>query len=242
MAEDVTYTIPNDGDPFERAAWHSFLAEEFPAYEAFWQRHVVPLTNRPVDIQLKNDGALKAAGRSHEDLAIAQLHYTVLRHLVRAHTIRVAGAVDESALFVGLSTIVGAHDVAFEVLERYTHRGVYDPWLESRPRGQTRGSKAGQDAQAEWKKAHGYPLQHIRDYRNKLVHGRTPPSLLDANGVVLLPAPEAVSRYCDWRTVTAQAATGRLPLGDFMPVGAILDMAWATTIDYLQKEWERRLL
>ena len=77
----MKYTIADHGDDFERAAWVSFLQAEFPSYQSFWQRHVVPLTNRPTNIQLKDDATLKAEGKEPEDVAIAQLHYTVLKSM-----------------------------------------------------------------------------------------------------------------------------------------------------------------
>ena len=118
----------------------------------------------------------------------------------------------------------------------------YDPWLESRQKGSSGGSKAGQDAQTEWERAHGYPLQQIRDYRNKLVHGRTPPALRQPNGPMLLPAMGFVDNYCDWRTVTSPGAPGRIPEGDFEPVPIILDKAWHETVRYLQQAWHQTLL
>ena len=64
----MTYTITHDGDGFEKLAWSSFLAAEFPSYETFWQRHVVPLSNRPSDIQLKDDATLRGDGRELKTL------------------------------------------------------------------------------------------------------------------------------------------------------------------------------
>lgn len=238
----MKYTIAKDGDDFERAAWTSFLQADFPSYETFWQLCVVPLSNRPTNIQLKDDIALTAEGKGDEDLAIGQLHYTVLKHLFRAHQIRSSDTPDDFGLFIGLSALVGAHDVAFEVLQRHTHRGRYDPWLESRPRGAGRRRKSGQDAQSDWKNANGYPLQQIRDYRNKLVHGRTPPGLRTTTGTVLLPAFGLVDKYCDWRTVTAADAPGRIPAGDFEPVSAILEKAWGETVRYFERAWKQTLI
>jgi hypothetical protein len=212
----MTYRIEIDGDDREKRAWGSFLRSEFPAYELFWVKHVVPLTGRPTHIHLKDDVTLKAEGKCAEDLAIAQLHYTTLKHLLGAHDVAQSRALDEFGLFVGLSALTGAQDVAFELLQRYTHRGQYDPWIEARPRGKKAGVKSGQEAQEDWKKANAYPLQHIRDYRNKLLHGRTPPAIL-TGGVISLPAIGAVDKYCDWRTVTDPEAVARIPRGDFEP-------------------------
>ena len=238
----MTYTLATDGDSLEQWATAAFLGTEFPAYQSFWLKHVVPLTNRPANIQLKDDAALATAGKGPEDLAIAQLHYTVLKHLAAAYDIRQAGTPDDRALLFGLSSLVGAHDVAFELLQRFTQSGRYHPWMESRPRGRRGGMKSGQDAQSDWKAANGYPLQRIRDYRNKLVHGRTPPAIGDSTGKRLLPAMGVVEKYCDWRTVTAPGAASRIPPGDFETPSSLLDQAWRETLQYVEENWRRYLL
>ena len=235
----MAYVLAVDGDDREKSSWNRFLASSFPSYEAFWVKHVVPLTNRPVDIHFKEDAALLANGKTPEDIAIAQLHYTILKHLLSAFDIKNVPNPDELALLAGLSSLVGAQDVAFEVLERYTNLGTYDPWLEARPRGGPRNS--GQDAQANWKRSEGFPLQDIRDYRNKLIHGRTPPAILKAGGL-WLPAIAKVNQYCDWRLVTDHLKAANLPVGDFTSCTSILDDSWNRTLDYFETEWQKHLL
>jgi hypothetical protein len=75
----MTYTLAEHGDGFEQAASPAFLKRDFPAYQEYWQRYVVPLTNRPLNVQLQNDASLAAIGKGPEDVAMAQLHYTVFR-------------------------------------------------------------------------------------------------------------------------------------------------------------------
>ncbi|MBI4715686.1 MAG: hypothetical protein HY760_07110, partial [Nitrospirae bacterium] len=210
---EMSYSLAMDGDAREQEAGKLFLQSEFPSYEKFWLKHVVPLTNRPVDIHFKDDTRLAAEGHTPEDIAIAQLHYTVLKHLLSTHSLRqIANPnIDEFVLFVGLSSLCGAQDVAFEVLERYTERGIYDPWLEKRRK---KGPKSGQDAQANWRSNNNYPLQDIRDYRNKLLHGRTPPVIIDQNGM-RLPGVAKVDQYSDWRHVTDPAKAASLRPNDF---------------------------
>src|ERR1700758_622274 len=115
----MPYTLPNDGDEYEKAYYGLFLHGEFSAYEEFWSAFVTPLTNRPNDIQGKTDAELAAIGRPPEDICISQLHYSVFRHLVRAYDIRVAPPVSVDGLYSGISALVGAQDTAFEVLERF---------------------------------------------------------------------------------------------------------------------------
>jgi hypothetical protein len=236
LSAGMVYRIAIDGDSMEQAAWRMFLEAEFPAYELFWLKNVVPLTHRPRNIHFLDDAALAASGRSAEDIAIAQLHYTVLRHLVSAFLQRTSQHIDEHGLFVGLSRLCGAQDVAFELLQRHTNRGRYGPWLEARQKG---GLPSGQDAQSDWKRSNSYPLQDIRDYRNKLMHGRTPPALVDPRGLKL-PAMRKVDQYCDWRLITGPGSASNL--SDFDLASSLLDSSWRSTIGYLEASWRQHLL
>lgn len=82
-------SIASDGDAWEKLYWQAFASERFPSCEDFWLAHVVPLTNRRATDRLSNelrirfrtDAELAADGRGHEDVAIAQLHYTLLLHI-----------------------------------------------------------------------------------------------------------------------------------------------------------------
>ena len=235
----MTYRLAIDGDGHEKKAWSLFVQSEFPSYESFWLRHVVPLTNRPAGIHFKDTAALTAEGKVDEDITIAQLHYTVLKHLLAVHQIKNAQSVDDLGLLVGLSCLTGAQDVAFELLERYTNRGKYNPWLESRTKGVKELS--GQDAQDNWKRFDSYPLQHIRDYRNKLMHGRTPPAIIDALGV-RVPAISVVDKYCDWRNVTDPTKASAIPPTDFAYAVTILESGWTETLRYLEAKWQQNLL
>ena len=236
----MIFRLAIDGDSHEKTAWSLFVQSEFPSYERFWLKHVVPLTNRPASIHFKDAATLAAEGKTEEDIAIAQLHYTVLKHLLAVHQVRQAQTVDDFTLFIGLSSLTGAQDVAFELLQRYTNQGKYDPWTESRPK-EAKGPPSGQDAQTDWKKADRYPLQPIRDYRNKLIHGRTPPAVVDASGV-RLPAISVVDKYCDWRNVTDPARASSIPPGDFEYAPRILATAWDETVRYLEAKWQQHLL
>ncbi len=233
----MEYRLAIDGDDREKRAWSLFLQSEFPSYERFWLKHVVPLTKRPASIHLKDDATLGAERKTDEDIAIAQLHYTILKHLLWAQQARQTQPVDEFTLFVGLSSLTGAQDVAFELLQRYTNRGKYDPWTESKAKVKT----SGQEARADWQKANAHPLQSVRGYRNKLIHGRTPPAIVDAGGV-RLPAIQAVDKYCDWRLVTNPAKAASIPSADFDYASRILTIAWNETVQYLEAMWQQHLL
>jgi hypothetical protein len=169
----MPYTLQADGDGIEQMLFGPLIQPRFPSYEVFWQKFVVPLTNRPANVQLKTDPDLVAIGKGDHDLCLAQLHYSVLRHLGRAFQLRQDHNFGLDHLVFSLSAIVGAQDVAFELLERFRNPISYGAWLGKK----SGGIDGGREAQSKWKQSDGYPLQAIRDYRNHLVHGRTPPGL-----------------------------------------------------------------
>lgn len=238
----MSYRLAIDGDLHERRAWSAFVQTQFPSYEHFWQKYVVPLTARPYGLHFKSDPELAAQGLGPEAICMAQLHYTVLANLLKVHDAQHSQQADDLALFVGLSALTAAQDVAFELLQRFTNQGKYDPWTETRPRGQAASKKlSGQEAQEQWKRDHAFPLQHIRDYRNKLIHGRTPPALLGAAGI-MLPSVGSVDKYCDWRMVTDPQKVRAIPAEDFQYARVLLAQAWDETLQYLEENWRQHLV
>jgi len=222
------YTLVKDGDIFEQHYWPIFIGKEFAVYEAFWQKHVVPLTNRPGNIDFKNDTALRSTGKTHQDICIAQLHYSILRHLARLFELMTKPKiVDLDCLTDGFARLTGAHDVAFELLERYCSRTKYNPWDE----------KDGRQARSTWQKMNSYPLQLIRDYRNHLIHGRLTPSVI--GGDHYFPRIGLEKKYLDWRSVTQNPS---LNSADFDTGRNILNAAWSDTLDYLENSWKGNLL
>lgn len=74
-----TYTLAADGDKIEQSGWSLFGKGKFPNYEIFWQRYIVPLTNRPTDIHLSPTATL-------EQSEIATIHYTIYYNFHRIYT------------------------------------------------------------------------------------------------------------------------------------------------------------
>jgi hypothetical protein len=234
---DVPFSLARDGDVVEREYCGRFLGRRFPSYERFWVAEVVPVTRRGIergDIRFRSDDELRAESRSHEDVAIAQLHYTVMAHLGRAHDLRRA-LLDRwgfAEVFVRLS---GASDCADELLERVTNRGVYDPWSED----------GGRRARNRWRDVHGRPLQAIHDYRNRLVHGRVVPEMI-ANVVArneqvfIFPRIDRVDDYLDWRHAFADVDAA-LARGDFQDAQSIAEGAWNQVVDYCEQAWRTHL-
>lgn len=161
------YSLALDGDQIEKEYWDKFIRIEFPSYERFWQKEIIVLTNRPKDIHFKTDPQLKKLGKSREDITLAQLHYTVLKHLARAYDLRQIYPLNLDQFLEGLVRICAALDAADELLQRFLNKGQYAPLSE----------KDGQRARFDWRKKQN-SLQYLRDYRNKLLHGRILPSIL----------------------------------------------------------------
>jgi len=83
----MAYILQNDGDSFEKHYWTLFLSHYFPSYGDYWSNSVAPLTNRPQNIHFKSSSVLTAEGHTPEEICLAQIHYTLFKHLVRAFEI-----------------------------------------------------------------------------------------------------------------------------------------------------------
>jgi hypothetical protein len=177
---DTPFTIATDGDVEEQRYWPLVVRKHFPSYEAFWVERVAPLTNRihyRLDVSFRGTTELARDGFTDEDVAIAQLHYTLLLHLGRVFDLLHAARAfdhrsvianrpfDRHAFFESFTRLSGASDIADELLARRTLPGRYDPWSET----------DGRDARTAWRKGQPDPLRPIRAYRNRLVHGRVVP-------------------------------------------------------------------
>lgn len=234
------YSLLVDGDPVEVSAWSRFVEREFAAYEAFWLKHVVSLTNRPEDSHFKSDEELSRIGKGHDDICIAQLHYTVLVHLVRADslTMNPYGPLSVEDFRDAMIRLAAATDVADELLERYTHpERHYAPWSE----------KQGEIARKAWR-AEDNSLKVVRDYRNRMIHGRQTSSITNQNGSNFV-LQLGVDRHYDWREITntdlsqlSGAEFTQLFGEDFKLAEVVFRGAWILVLNYLQTRWTQYLL
>lgn len=236
----MSYTLLQDGDDFEKHYWNVFIRSDFPSYEKYWSAHVTPLTNRPTDIHFKKSTELIAEGYTDEDVCKAQLHYTILRHLVRTYEILIILKNEQQTightdyLSEGLFHLTAAQDVAFEFLQRNVTPNKYDAWTAKKSLSPIK-AEGSDEARREWQKNNGYPLQDIRNYRNHLTHGRMLPQI-PKNGKVFLPGISQENNYLDWRIVTDGLS---LIPADFCSLDNILSNAWSITLPYLESEWQK---
>jgi hypothetical protein len=237
-----TYTLEKDGDPVEQTAWGLFVRDEWPSYETVWREYVVPITRRP-DPGFRSDEDLARFGLGPEDMGNAQLHYTTLTHLARAFSVKGAGLHTADQFTEALVRLSAATDTADELLQRATHRGEYPPFEESR------------EPRSAWRKANGYRLQPLRDYRNRVLHGHLVPyevrkqiPRLDEHGNTV-PVEEYVLRFPqigketewrDWRSL--EHLNPVLMHRDFATAGQIVQGAWEEVLAYLEEQWQAHLV
>jgi hypothetical protein len=238
----TTYTIREHGDPVEQSYWELFLRDEFPAYEIVWAEYIVPITRRP-DPGFKSDTELARIGLGPEDMCNAQLHYTTFNHLARAFSVKGAGLHTPDQFTEALVRLSAATDTADELLQRVTHRGEYPPFEES------------PEPRRAWRKANGYRLQPLRDYRNRMLHGhlmlhevRKQMPRIDEHGNTV-PVEEYVLRFPqigketewrDWRSL--EHLNPVLMLRDFATAGQIVQGAWEETLEYLEENWRAHVV
>jgi len=233
----MIYTLEKDGDGFEQHYYDLFIKNNFPNYEKFWQNFIVPLTNRPTDIHFKKNKELDLIGKTANDICIAQLHYSILRHMARAYDLARLPVVELNVVTEATGHISGALDIAFELLERFANPSKYDPWLEQKEKGS--GRVGGQEARRAWQQLRSYPLQDIKNYRNHLVHGRMTPSIRGSE--TYLPKIGFEQKYFDWRLITDPTKIG-YSAKDFDSAHEILRSAWINSIKYLNVQWKKNLL
>ena len=231
------FELATDGDNTEQIAWATFLRHEFPHYEAFWQVFVVELTGRTWDgdqtnIRLREQADLDKIDRPPWHVAVAQLHYTTLLHLVRAFEIRHRRVRDRDSFTEAIVRLSAATDTAFELLGRC----LLDP-----DEADTWNQNAGKRIRERWAQENDRPLQSIRSYRNDLLHGRVQmvfDGRLGIDGerytnVLFFPRFERLSPKPDWREANPD---------DAAPADQLVDEAWDRVLAYFRETWDGRLL
>lgn len=228
----ISYTLQSDGDDLEKACKGLFLDTEFQQYELFWTKFVIPLTNRPTDIHFKTDAELQLIGKSKNDICIAQLHYTILRHLARVYELRTIEPISLDQFIEAMTRLLAALDVADELLER-NRNNSYDAWSESE----------GKKAREKWRHSSD-PLKHLRQYRNHLVHGRVQPAIVIQGTYIRFRVPKfgKEQEYLDWRKVTSGSiGSGGKIRTEFDSPNNLINQAWIELLQYLESSWKQNL-
>lgn len=239
---DPPFTIPTDGDGYERRYWDLFAAESFPSYETFWAAEVVPLTYRTSErdnIAFRPQDKLRRIGKTSEDVTVAQLHYTVMLNLGRVFDLLHGEGFDRYSFAESFVWLTGASDVGDELLQRRKTPGDYEAWDED----------AGRRARREWRGTESNPLRDIRAYRNRLVHGRVVPEQhLTMSGLgrppektLRFPRIERVNEYLDWRRAQDPRRV-RMAIDEFQEARALVTEAWERVVAWAEESWQEHLL
>lgn len=223
------------GDQFEKDFWSIFVKDNFPNYETFWQKYTLPL-REDRGINFKNEPAPEV-GKIEQNIHIAQLNYGVLRHLIRCFQIlkliKTTYHFGQYDLFVeGISRLVGALDNSDEILARLKWSNEYNEKSVEKIEYEAR------EARKRWRNEIGDPLQKIRNYRNRIIHG-SPLSVIymdDTNKSICLPQVGKENLYMDFRLVTSNLSESTKK--DFFPVQRILEELWGETIKYVDDKWK----
>jgi len=243
--------LATHGDHYEQVAYPLFVKNNFPAYESFWQNFIVPLTNRPTDVYTKSDQDLAAQfpnetiDQIHEKIAVLQLHYSVLRMLLKAHEKRALAKTNIDAVEACFSHLFSALDIAAELLGKYERirnnavitTSAFEPLTSERNSITVRKA---------WQRSHAYPQQikDIRKYRNLMLHGQMFGAMAtSAANYLILPKPEAIEKYLDWRQVgqSFHSQTNN-NLIDFLHSVNIVNPAVEEVTAFLNTEWNVHLL
>ena len=128
----MPYTLLEHGDAIEAFLFAPLIQPSFPSYETFWQKFVIPLTNRPANIQLRSDAELAALGFGPHHVCLAQLHYTILRQLARCYQLAQDPRFGIDHLVFAMSSLVGSQDVAFELHASWSRTECRRPYRQTR--------------------------------------------------------------------------------------------------------------
>jgi hypothetical protein len=155
--DNAGFSLLYHGDRYERL-WWPLLEKEFPEYERFWLRHIVPLTNR-INLQVGHSDSKWIAFRDDPNVnpdleKMAMAHYSVFYYLARA-TLLVCY---EPRLYVeDAFWLLGTTIYNLERFLKKWHRGL------ARAFGLCVSLLPPDDLE-------GSPFEEIRKYRHTLTH------------------------------------------------------------------------
>lgn len=214
MGMPTSYTLKDSNETYERRAYELGLHKVFSRYEKFWSNFIVPLTNRPYSIQLKQ-------GVQPELEFFAMVHYSTLYQFVLAYhqieMLKNTAYHPEQIPIVDLSEPVfhlsSASDQAIttvlhilEVDEALKHEVDLGDWLRW-----VRTSMIGKKIERFKDKLTANSDLALREdflgarekvgaYRHRMTHGPIQMTTVEDNRL-LIPIPDKIDKYWLWSEV-----------------------------------------
>ncbi|MBI4164897.1 MAG: hypothetical protein HY508_04090 [Acidobacteria bacterium] len=156
--DDFGFALVNHGDRYERL-WWPLLRDEFPQYESFWRKHIIPLTNRIAPDIPPSDGrwiGFRDDPKINSDVeAMAQSHYSTFYFLARATLVI---KYEPQLFFEDAFALLAAATANFERFVKVWHRRLVKRLALSKrlvPVGNVENRQV---------------IKEIREYRNVLLH------------------------------------------------------------------------
>jgi len=241
------YSLEKHGDPIERRNHSRFLKSSFPSYEKYWLKEIIPITNRSGTV-FKSDSELVSIGKTRLNCYFAQLHYSVQFHLGVSYGILNSkdSPLEYTKLLFAMTTLLGATDIAFELLQWWTHTDAKRNELieESKEISADKNLPLffGFESVSKkygfslaWRNANQgnlTDLSKIRRYRDKLVHRGLRMVWIRSNQS-WFPCIGEEDKYCEWDPPPQET--------DYSPSTEILKLAWDSTVGYLERQWSIEL-
>jgi hypothetical protein len=210
------FSLLEHGDSFEKNWWH-LLSQDFPAYEVFWHRYVVPLTNR-IDRGVAADSpeSIKTrVGVSPRYEKMAMAHYSVFYYLARATQMTSDGEIYlEDPFYLLDSCADNIHLFFCSMREIIKDLGGAMPALPK-----------------QHPKDYPPAFKTIQAYRDAMLHN---PVLgrLTKDGAAFLPGENHLKQIkWSWRKLAS------LPMGDFVNARDLLRNVRVEVAGYVQTKW-----
>ena len=239
------YSLSVDGDGFEKSTYELFLNSKFPNYENFWNKFVVPLTNRPTNVFFKNDTELQklypsdSKEKIHERICIAQLHYSSLIFLRSAFDGCNNASINFGEVVRCFSNLYSALDISAELFGRYDRLQNNGVMIDNFDQNSVADAI---EIRKKWQKNNGYPLKikAVRDYRDNLIHGRAPFTYATPEaGYLALPIIGQERSFFDWRKCYEPT---QLWLPQYEWTHSLTVNAFNEVVNYLNIAWNDELL
>ncbi len=217
------------GDDFEKHYYDVFISDFFPSYERFWELYIFTLRNRSEEVHyyIRNENEYQNY--------IAQLHYSILRSLIRTYSIFLKLSSENhhhhyiDDFIDAMSRLYTAQDLAFEFLFRMKSKEIDKVYCRN----------TSEKLRKKWNKPN--ELEPIRQYRNLLVHGVNLPSKL-VSGKYFLPKIGVEKELNNWSLAIKYMVNEIKEKEYFESMDNILIYSFKTTTSYFEKEWGEVLL